>query len=121
MLTVIAALLGTVAALILPVLGVMGLIVVADWVQRRRLRVVARQIAVTDAIHREFGAVVAPVVHKRPWGPWTVCMALPPERWALAGSLATIAHDVVSAGDGQNGDGSIRVVFTPRRELARMA
>ncbi len=114
MLTVITALLGIAAALMVPVLAVVGVILVADWWQRRRLRVVARQIAVTDAIHRELGAVVAPVVHKRPWGPWTVCMTLPPEGWALAGSLAVIAHNVIS-------DESIRVVFTPRRELARMA
>lgn len=121
MLTLIAALLGIAAALVVPVLALVGVLMGADWMQRRRLRVVARQIAVTDAIHREFGAVVAPVVHKRPWGPWTICMALPPERWALAGSLATIAHDVVSAGDGQHDDRSIRVVFTPRRELGRIA
>jgi len=117
-LTVIAAVLGIVVALTLPLLVLVGLLAIADRLHRRRLRVVARQVAVTDAIHREFGAVVAPVVSKRLGGPWTVLMALPPERWAMAGSLAAIAHEVVSAGNGR--DGRIRVVLTPPKELGRM-
>jgi len=116
-LTVIAAMLGVVVALALPLLVLIGFLMVADWVHRRRLRVVARQVAVTDAIHREFGAVVAPVVRKQLWGPWIVSMALPPEGWATAGSLAAIAREVVSAGNGSD----IQVVLTPRKELARMA
>jgi hypothetical protein len=121
MLTVTAAVLGVVAALAVPVLALFGFLVIVERVQRRRLRVVARQVAVTDAIHREFGAVVAPVVRKRPWGPWTVVMTLPREGWPLAGSLAAIAHDVVSADDGRKAAGQIQVVFIPRQELPRMA
>ena len=119
MLTVIAAVLGIVAALTLPLLALVGLLAIADRLHRRRLRVVARQVAVTDAIHREFGAIVAPVVSKRFWGPWTVFMALPPERWAMAGSLAAIAHRVVSTSERR--DGRIRVVLMPPKELARIA
>lgn len=119
MLTAIAAGLGIVVALALPLVALAGLLAIADRLHRRRLRVVARQVAVTDAIHREFGAVVAPVVSKRLGGPWTVLMALPPERWAMAGSLAAIAHDVVTAGNGR--DRRIRVVLTPPTELGRIA
>lgn len=118
-LTTIAALLGIVAALTLPLLVLVGLLAVADRLHHRRLRVVARQVEVTDAIHREFGAVVAPVVSKRWGGPWTVLMTLPPERWAMAGSLAAIAHRVVSTGDRR--DGRVRVVLTPPKKLARIA
>lgn len=119
MLTAIAAVLGIVAALAVPLLVLVGLLAIADRLRRRRLRVIARQIAVTDAIHREFGAVVAPVVSKRWWGPWTVLMALPPERWAMAGSLAAIAHRVVSTEDRR--DDRVRVVLAPPKELARVA
>lgn len=41
---------------------------------------VQRQIVVTDAIHRELGAVVAPVVRKRPWGPWQLLLAVELDR-----------------------------------------
>lgn len=119
MLTAIAAVLGIVAALAVPLLVLVGLLASADRLRRRRQRVIARQVAVTDAIHREFGAVVAPVVSKRLGGPWTVLMTLPPERWAMAGSLAAIAHQVVSTGDRRNG--CVRVVLTPPKELARIA
>jgi hypothetical protein len=121
MLTVIAAMFGLAAALIVPVLVLVGLLTAIDRIQRQRMRVVARQVAVTDAIHREFGAVVAPVVRKRPWGPWTVFMTLPPDGWAQAGSLASIAHDVVAASEGQPEADHIRVVFAPREGLVRMA
>ena len=36
--------------------------------QRSRDEALARQVALTDAIHERLGAVVAPVVRKRPWG-----------------------------------------------------
>jgi hypothetical protein len=48
-------------------------------------------------------------------------MALPPEGWAQAGSLASIAHDVVAASEGQPEADHIRVVFAPREGLVRMA
>jgi hypothetical protein len=39
-------------------------------VQRMRLDAVRRQIALTDAIHAELGAVVAPTVRRRLGGRW---------------------------------------------------
>ncbi|MGH7309418.1 MAG: hypothetical protein ACREK6_12050 [Candidatus Rokuibacteriota bacterium] len=117
--TAVAAVLGIVAALTLPLLVLVGLLAVADRLQRRRLRVVARQVAVTDAIHREFGAVVAPVVSKQWGGPWTVLMALPPERWAMAGALVAIAHRALATGSRR--DARVRVVLTLPTELARSA
>lgn len=120
MLTAVGAGLGIVIALTLPLLAIFGLLAIADWRHRRRMSVIARQVAVTEAIHREFGAVVAPVVSKRPGGPWTVLMALPPERWEMAGPLATIAHDVVAGDNGR--EGRIRVVLTgpDRSSLAQL-
>ena len=72
------ALLGALAVLVLPILPVVAVIVllkVVDFVQRRRAVVVTRQIEVTDAIHREFGAIVAPTV-RRARGGWRVVLPM---------------------------------------------
>jgi len=50
-------------------------LMLVDVVQRRRAEVIARQIEVTDAIHREFGAVVAPTVHRAGRG-WRVTLPM---------------------------------------------
>ncbi len=66
-----------------------GPLVLAVWVQRRRLVVIARQIALTDALDAHFGVLVAPVVRKPLFGPWEVRMDLPLLGSAvLAGILA---------------------------------
>jgi hypothetical protein len=83
----------------LPLLALAGLLALAEWLERRRRRLILRQVALTDAIHREFGAIVAPVVEKRPWGPWRAVMALPPSRFAVAARLAAIALEVLGADD----------------------
>jgi hypothetical protein len=80
----LAAVLGLVAA----VLGLLA------WTSRReRLRGegVARQIALTDAVHERLGAVVAPVVRSRRRGGWQVRIAVPFERPAVTEALLAIA------------------------------
>ena len=61
----------------LPVAAVLGLLKLVDALQRRRAAVIARQIEVTDAIHCEFGAIVAPTVH-RARGGWRVRLPMDP-------------------------------------------
>ena len=59
------------------------------WTSRReRLRgeVVARQIALTDAVHERLGAVIAPVVRRRRRGGWQVRIAVRFERPAVTGT-----------------------------------
>jgi len=60
-----------------PVAVLVGLLKLVDALQRRQAAVIARQIAVTDAIHREFGAIVAPTVH-RARGGWRVTLPMDP-------------------------------------------
>ena len=69
------ALLGALVVLGLPVAGLVVLLKVVDVLQRRRATTVARQIEVTDAIHREFGAIVAPTV-RRARGGWRVVLPM---------------------------------------------
>jgi hypothetical protein len=98
----------------LPLLVVGGLLALAEWTARRRQRVILRQVALTDAIHRELGAIVAPVVEKRPGGPWRAVMALPPSRFSAAARLAAIALEVLGTDDLRRQQ--VEVVFRPCEE-----
>jgi hypothetical protein len=69
-------LLGAVVVGVSPVASLIALVVLLDVRRRRWREIVERQIAVTDAIHRELGAVVAPVVHRR-GRTWRVSIAVP--------------------------------------------
>lgn len=64
-------------------------------VERAREARIARQVAVTDAIHRELGAVVAPVVKRRFARHWRVEIAVPFESAALVGRISAIAHEAM--------------------------
>ena len=97
-----------------PLLVLGGLLALAGWAERRRLWVINRQVSLTDAIHRELGAVVAPVVEKRAWGPWRAVMAVPPSGLAMTARLTAIALDVLGATG--NGGPRVEVVFTRRDE-----
>lgn len=81
----------------------------AELFDRRRLRRVVAQVAVTDAVHREVGALVAPVVSRRLGTPWTVSMALGSRELPAAGRLTAIARRVL----GRDG-APVRVVLLPR-------
>jgi hypothetical protein len=79
-----------------PILVVLGLLSLAAWRDRRREAVIARQIRVTDAIARELGAIVAPVVAKPFGGPWRVEIHVPVGRPALVSRIVSIAHDTLT-------------------------
>ena len=70
----------TIMIALLPFLAVWALLDLSRRIQRRREEWVARQIALTDAIHRELGAVAAPDVTRSLTGTWTVSMRLPLHR-----------------------------------------
>jgi hypothetical protein len=86
----VATVLGVV---LLPVVGVAALLVLAERLQRGREAVGRRQIAVTDAIHRELGAVVAPVVTRRRLGRgWRLRVAVPFQSPATVERVVAIGH-----------------------------
>jgi hypothetical protein len=80
-------------------------------VQDTRDEAGARQIALTDAIHRELGAVVAPSVVARPWGGWRVLIPVPFTRPDLVASVLRIAHDTVRRLDPRAAD-HVQIVLT---------
>jgi hypothetical protein len=77
---------------VLPVAVVGGLLAVAGRLQRARETRIARQVAVTDAIHRELGAVVAPVVARRLGRGWRAEIAVPLESPAIVGPVVAIVQ-----------------------------
>jgi hypothetical protein len=93
MLTAAALLIVGITVIGMPLAAILILLGVSQRVRQARERVIARQVMLTDAVHRHLGAVVAPVVRKRPGRRWQVLMAVPPEHIGLEGRLVDLAHD----------------------------
>ena len=83
-----------IAMALIPFLVVWGLLALTSRLAAARSARVARQIALTDAIHRELGAVAAPDVRRTIGGAWIVSVRLPLQREGLVGALGRITHDV---------------------------
>ena len=94
-----------------PFLVVIALLRFADFVSARREASVARQIALTNAIHRELGAVAAPMVSRRPGGGWLVSMAVPLDRPGTTAAIVRITERMF-APDGRGVD-ALRILLTP--------
>jgi hypothetical protein len=74
----------------MPFVVVSGLLVMLERRQERTAADVARQIALTDALHARLGALVAPVVRRRR-RLWQIEIAVPVEQPAVVASvLATV-------------------------------
>jgi hypothetical protein len=101
------------AVIIVWVLGLGGLLGLSGHIQRRRAARFARQVALTDAIHFELGAVAAPEVRRAGLGGWTVSVTVPFEREAAVGAIVRIANELFSRLDGLEAP-RLRVVLRPR-------
>jgi hypothetical protein len=98
-----------------PIVAVVGLLQLAAWRERRRHLAIAHQIALTDTLARELGAVVAPVVWK-PWrGPWQIEIPVPAARPATAAAVLTVVQRALAYGERMS-PGRYRLVLTPREE-----
>ena len=100
---------------VLPFVAVVALLLVLGRLQRGREARVAQQIAVTEAIHRELGAVVAPSMSKRPWGPPRLVIPMPLERPHVVAAVLAIAHRVLRGWDGVSAQ-RIQIVVVPQPE-----
>lgn len=103
---------------LLPIVSVAALLELAGWWTRRRQVIIARQIALTDAIWSELGAVVSPVVKKPLLGPWRIQIAVPVTRPTTVGTILSIAHRVLAFADRMS-SGRYQLVLTPQPEAAR--
>jgi hypothetical protein len=88
---------------------IVGLLRLMDRLQRRRDARYARQIELTDAIHREMGAVAAPTVERRRGGGWVVRMRVPLDTPALVAAVLRITDQVFSSSDTRD---TLQIVLT---------
>ena len=102
----------TIMIALLPFVAVWALLDLSRRIQRRREERVARQIVLTEAIHRELGAVAAPDVTRSLSGEWTVSMRLPLEREATVGGITRLTQDVFRRLDRQDPP-RLRLVLIP--------
>jgi hypothetical protein len=102
-----------VATALIPFVAVAGLLWLARTLRARREAAIVRQIALTDAIHRELGAAAAPEVRRSWTRGWIVSVALPLHREGLVGAVGRITHDVFARLDGSGGS-RLRLVLIPR-------
>ncbi|HKC09301.1 MAG TPA: hypothetical protein VKJ67_20695 [Methylomirabilota bacterium] len=103
----------TIMIALLPFVAVWALLDLSRRIQRRREERVARQIVLTEAIHRELGAVAAPDVTRSLSGEWTVSMRLPLEREATVGVITRLTQDVFRRLDRQDPP-RLRLVLIPQ-------
>ena len=104
-----------VAVVMLPASLVVVALLAVGRMERARDARIARQVAVTDAIHRELGAVVAPVVKQR-FGRDRVEIAVPFESPATVGRVAAIAHATMFRTGGSRG---IEIVLAAQEPTVR--
>ena len=76
-----------------PIALTAALLVMAERRANRVQAEVARQIALTDALHARLGALVAPVVRQRA-GVWRITVAVPTEQPAVVGAVLTTVDEV---------------------------
>jgi len=88
-----------VAFVVLVFVMIGGPVVLLDWARKRRKMVIARQIALTDALDGRFGAIVAPVVARPLFGSWEVQIAMPFLRSAVLAQMLSVIDDVFADGE----------------------
>jgi hypothetical protein len=103
----------TIMIVLVPFLAVWALLALSRRVQRRREERVARQIALTDAIHGELGAVAAPDVTRSFAGEWTVSMRLPLHHEGMVGAITRLTQDLFRRLDRQDPP-RLRLVLIPQ-------
>ena len=77
-----------------------GPMVLADWMRTRRQAVIARQIALTDALDAQFGALLTPVVTKPLFGPCEVRIAVPPPGSPVLARIIAVTDAVFASVEG---------------------
>ena len=102
-----------VVAVLFPATLLTVVLLLSTWRARTRLLAVARQIAVTDAIHRELGAVVSPVVRHRLWGRWQVIIPVPFDDLDTVTRVVRTAYGAFDAPERKK-PGRFEIVLSPQ-------
>lgn len=108
---------------LLPIALMVAALLFTERRARRRLAECARQVAVTDAIHGELGAIVSPVVRRRLGGRWQLVIPVPFDDLDSVGRVVRAAYRGFDAPE-RAVPGRFEIVlspqekFVPRRERA---
>lgn len=97
-----------------------GPMLLADWFRKRRQTAVEWQIALTDALDGELGAIVSPVVTKPLLGPWEIRIAVPVQRSAVVGRILSVVDDMFAGVAGLD-PSSYRIVLRAKPGSLREA
>ena len=110
------------AALAFPIALLTAALLFMERRARIRLAECARQVAVTDAIHAELGAIVSPIVRCRLGGRWQLAIPVPFDDLDTVGRVVRAAYEGFDAPDRLPGRFEIvlsaQEKFVPRRECA---
>jgi hypothetical protein len=106
------------AVVLTPMLTLILMFALAARARRAREDALVRQVAVTDAIHRELGAIVAPFVTATREGGWQALIAVPFERPAVVERVVVIARETLARLDPARAD-QIRIVLIPQERLTK--
>lgn len=109
------ALLTALVMVAIPCLMVSGFLALAERAESRRALARDRQIALTDAIHWELGAVAAPTVSRLGRG-WRVAMAVPLDRPAVVAAILRVTACHFSA---ERAAERLEIVLVPDAAAAR--
>jgi hypothetical protein len=101
-----------------PLVGIVGALWLAKRAEARRDARYARQIALTDAIHRELGAVAAPTVTQRGGG-WLVDMTVPLDSPATVAAILRVTERAFAPADG-SGVGPLQITLRPAPRESRV-
>ena len=104
------------AALAFPIALMIATLLFMERRARLRLAECARQIAVTDAIHAELGAVVSPVVRRRLGGRWQLAIPVPFEDLDTVGRVVRAAYEGFDALD-RAVPGRFEIVLSPQEKF----
>jgi len=107
----------TAFALLLFVL-VGGPILLVDWSRKRRQAAIECQIALTDAIDGQVGAIVSPVVSKPLFGPWDVEIAAPLQQPGTVAGILSVVDEVFGDVVGPGSD-RYRIFLTATQDALR--
>jgi hypothetical protein len=88
---------------------------ISNWRQHVRLAEIARQIAVTDAIHAELGAVVSPVVRRKLRRGWRLSIPVPHDRPDTVMQVLRAAHRAFSTAE-RTSPRHFEIVLTPQEQ-----
>jgi hypothetical protein len=104
-----------------PVLVLVAGLSLASWRQRTRQAEIARQVAVTDAIHAVLGAVVSPVARRTVWGGWRLTIPVPLDRPETVMQVLDAAYGAFSVAE-RTSPARFAIVLTPQeRPVPRRA